>query len=672
MKRILFLLLGLGASLIGGAVADAENRTAPLIGAQVFVEPGQTPEEIDGYFRTLAENGMTVSRIRLFGSHILRPGGNWDFSLYDTAFDSAEKWGIKLFVTLFPPTDPFADVGGFKFPFSKAHLEEIRSYIDASVGHFKDHPALYAWVLQNEPGSEGKSFPESDLLEELREEWSSRNLQSRPADYEPLRADFDEERFHNWCIDWYLGWICDQVRKQDKVHGTHANPHQLLDNLKEYDFRTYEDFLTSLGVSMHLSWHFGYFDRCQFPLGISVMSDIIRSAAGNNPFWITEMQGGNVIYSGRRVLCPTAPEISQWLWTGIGAGAEGVIFWMLNPRAAASESGEWALTDYLGEPSDRLLAAADVAAVLKENSGLFAEAVPVRSDITILYNKESLWAQARAAASVADSINEGRKSSAVIKSLLGAYEAISAWGTVPDVCELQDYDWSSPEGKCVVLPDMISLPSDCTDKLDDFVRNGGRLIATGLTGYYNEGRQCMFMGGKFPLKDCFGASVREFKADENGYFTMDMAEPGLKLPAHLWKGILKPETAEVIAYDGENPVAVRNTCGSGEVIWIPSLIELGGWHRDIMPLAGLYGHWCAPQIASAPLSFTSPVTNVVMRQMVSGNRNIAVIVNKNTEPVELRLNRRLPRDTEFIYGSAEISGDRLVAGPDSCTVIEYE
>lgn len=60
------------------------------------------------------------------------------------------------------------------------------------------------------------------------------------------------------------------------------------------------------------------------------------------------MQGGNVTASGREVLCPTAREITQWLWTGIAAGAEGVIFWTLNQRASALEAGEWGMLDFQG------------------------------------------------------------------------------------------------------------------------------------------------------------------------------------------------------------------------------------------------------------------------------------------------------------------------------------
>lgn len=127
---------------------------------------------------------------------------------------------------------------------------------------------------------------------------------------------------------------------------------------------------------MHLSWHFGYFTRAQYPLGISLMADIIRSGAGKNPFWITEMQGGNVTASGREVLCPTAREITQWLWTGIAAGAEGVIFWTLNQRASALEAGEWGMLDFQGRPSDRLTAASEVARTAKAHKSFSARPGP--------------------------------------------------------------------------------------------------------------------------------------------------------------------------------------------------------------------------------------------------------------------------------------------------------
>ena len=152
--------------LAGTAGVRAQQCDVPQIGAQVFVEPGQTPEDIDGFFRLLHDNGMKVARIRMFGAHMYR-GGEWDFSLYDEAFRAADKYGVRLFATLFPVTDELNDVGGFKFPRSKAHLREIDDYITAVVSHFRQYESLWTWVLQNEPGSGGTRVAMTDLAREV-------------------------------------------------------------------------------------------------------------------------------------------------------------------------------------------------------------------------------------------------------------------------------------------------------------------------------------------------------------------------------------------------------------------------------------------------------------------------------------------------------------------------
>ena len=117
---------------------------------------------------------------------------------------------------------------------------------------------------------------------------------------------------------------------------------------------------------------------------MSANDEIIRSGAGPLPFWLTELQGGNNLYSGGKPICPTKEETTQWLWTTLGAGAKGVIFWALNPRAAIDEPGEWALITFQREASDRLTAAHEVIRTLKQNAALIANAKPLHSGITLL------------------------------------------------------------------------------------------------------------------------------------------------------------------------------------------------------------------------------------------------------------------------------------------------
>ena len=73
------------------------------------------------------------------------------------------------------------------------------------------------------------------------------------------------------------------------------------------------------------------------------------------------------------------------------------------------------------------------------------------------------------------------------------------------------------------------------------------------------------------------------------------------LPAHLWKGILTPDKAQAIAMHGDDVVGTRHRYGKGEAVWLPSLIELGGWHGDNKGVADFYGTYCRGQIDRAPL-----------------------------------------------------------------------
>ncbi|MDR1720646.1 MAG: hypothetical protein LBR67_11110, partial [Dysgonamonadaceae bacterium] len=143
-----------------------------FIGAQIIIEPGQSPEQIESWFRLLNENGMNVCRIRMFEDFMKTTTGEWNFSLFDCAFKAAEKYGISVFATLFPASRNNS-VGGFKFPGDEEHLKQISEYIKHVVTHFKAFPSMYAWVLINEPGT-GGVIPQNALAEKHLEVWKAK------------------------------------------------------------------------------------------------------------------------------------------------------------------------------------------------------------------------------------------------------------------------------------------------------------------------------------------------------------------------------------------------------------------------------------------------------------------------------------------------------------------
>jgi beta-galactosidase len=223
-------------------------------------------------------------------------------------------------------------------------------------------------MLMNEPGI---GSIEGDFAKKKYSEWKLSHPQKELSEKGfPILADFSRQMFLLEYNTWYLNWIAGEIKKYDTRHEIHVNSHAMFQLCSIYDFPAWRKFLTIFGGSTHPAWHFGYFDREKYSVAMSANCEMIRSGAGEIPWMITELQGGNNIYSAYAPLCPTKEEIAQWLWIAIGTEARGSIFWTLNPTISISEAGEWGMIDYQYKPTDRLIAASEDAGALLKNGAV--------------------------------------------------------------------------------------------------------------------------------------------------------------------------------------------------------------------------------------------------------------------------------------------------------------
>jgi len=664
MKRLILCFALLSAASLSAAPDDA----LPQIGAQVFIEPGQTPKDIDDWFRILEENEMPVCRIRMFETHLRKPDGTYDFALYDEAFRAAERHHVRIFATIFPADNT---VGGFKYPKSEAHLKEIESFVKVLVGHFKAFPALDTWVLQNEPGT-GGSYPDNDLSRRLRKEWRAAHPASDCVNAGYRQANFDDAEFQRSYTTWFLNWYAQQVHAVDPGRHLHVNNHAIFSNFPEYDFPAWRTFLTTLGASAHPSWHFSMFRREQFTLALSANNEIIRSGAGPLPFWLTELQGGNNLYSGGKPICPTKEETVQWLWTTLGCGAKGVIFWSLNPRATIDEPGEWALITFQREASDRLLAARDVIRTLKRTPDLFAGATPLHSGITLLLSRESFWTDKKQKLGGAEQY-EARAGGAPMKATIAWYEALTENGIPSDLVEMDAFDWNQAnyKGQVVILAHQLAIPSRDWPRLTRFVERGGKLIVEGATGYFDEHQVCVMQTG-FPLAGLLGGSVSEFKALGERFEISLKAGP--HLPAHLWRGTIKNETATPLAAEGKEVFATRHAVGQGETLWIPSLIGMGAWQRDNAPLGKFARSEVLGTIADLPVLFKRQEKLALLKTLLSGDSLITVMVNKDktAKKIPLLVKKGFKPTRLFADKGGHATASSATLAPEETLVIRWD
>ncbi|MES2830335.1 MAG: beta-galactosidase trimerization domain-containing protein [Bacteroidota bacterium] len=625
------------------------------IGAEIFIEPGQTAAEINGWFETMSRHGMKLTRIRMFENY-MHKDGVWDFSLFDIAFIAAEKHGVLIYANLFPDTG-FDDVGGFKFCRDDAHLASVANYIKHLVIHFSDFSSLYGWVPINEPGL--GAMPDDELAANHFKLWKSELAANEYTSNGFTTFDLAEERFLLHYNTWFLKWLTEEIRKYDPIRPIHVNNHDIFKHAAEYDFPAWREFLSSLGGSAHASWHFDYFNREQYAVGMSANAEMLRSGAGDLPWFMTELQGGNNTYSGKTPLCPTAAEIAQWLWINIGSGSKGGMFWCLNPRRSGFEAGEWGMLDYLDEPTDRVQMAGAISAAIDRHERLVDDAVVLDSGLSVIYTRESLWIEKLL--QIKSSHFEGRAVGGIMKSALAYFEALSEMGVHAAFQEIGEYDFSLANytGKAIILAHQVSIPSKYWNLLSEFIYKGGKLIVDGLTAYYDENAY-LIQGAQFPLRECFGAVVREFKL-VNDVYKVGFTDPLLSVDAHLWKGILKLDTAVSVAREKDETLACRNTYGAGSVLWMPSLIGLGGRITYYSGLCKLLSSELYGIIAELPVKFSRRQPGMLMKVLKNEGHFITVMVNKSGADVRLELDVPTLKLAQVVFSSIDPTGKRSEA-----------
>ncbi len=646
------------------------NFQVPEIGAEVFIERGQTEQEIDTLFCQLKNNGMTITRIRLFEPYMRTADGQWDFSLFDRAFAAGDKYGIKIYGNLFPDTS-FEDVGGFKFPRDNAHFASIREYIKNVVPHFSLFKSCVGWVPINEIGS--GSLPKDEFTQKRFEDWKEATISdksSRSGGYEHL--DFAEDRFLWEYNTWYLEWLCDEIRKYNPDARLHVNGHALFNSIKEYDFPKWRRFLSIFGGSAHASWHFGNFERDRYSIAMSATSEIIRSGAGNLPWFMTEIQGGNNIFSALAPLCPTAEEIAQWLWIILFSEAKGAMFWCLNPRASGFEAGEWAMLNYQYQPSDRMIAASGVIKTVNQNASLFSNLKEEESGLNILYVRETMWVENKLNISSPITSYQGRSAGAGINSSLAYFEALCEMGIQCNFKEICEFDFLKDDytGVTIILSQQVAIPRDYNEKLIGFVAKGGRLIMDGLSDYYDENAICQWMH-VHPLAQILGGSIKEYKMRDD-LFPIKFSDPNLSLSAHLWQGSIERSTGVPISGDSHSVYAVKNNFGKGMVVWVPTPLGLGAWvSKNFEDLSQFILHYVF--IGKNSLRFEYYQKGLLMKTVKAGNATLTMIVNKSPDNREVQIinNEKLHPEVIFSNKGGMVKSDVVKIASEETLIVVW-
>jgi beta-galactosidase len=652
-----------------------KSQNYPNIGAQIWIEPGQTKQEIDDWFKLAAQNKMYSARLFIMWNYIEKKSGQFDFTLYDWAFEAANKYGVKIEATLTSIHGPvhisqkFHGRPQFNELFaSEEIMKRSAVYIDKTVNRYKNNKALGSWWILNEPR---RFDPNSELATSQLQEWVKNKYKTidkvneawienysgfSDIKYDPL---WEKGSYFYWptpSIDWYqfqrdfltynLQWIADEIRKYDKKHLITMNPANVFESAHQYDLPAYKKFNDVLGASMHASWQLRFMKRNQYGYAVAGISEILRGVAPEGKFWISELQGGNNTWSGKTAMCPDSLDLAQWIWTGIGSGARKVIYWALNYRRQGIEAGEWGLFGFRGEDTDRSRVTAKMNEIVELNKDFFQYSHPHKSKISLILSPETMRVLLHI-----DAFESGAElfdKNAHVMSIMMWFVAMSEMGYQVDIRYFNDYEWESDEtGRIAILSNAIAIPSEVIPKMEKFVANNNKLVAEGLTGFFDEYETNTFIKG-FEMENLLGGRMIDlrYKDTLNNYNYQ-----GENIPAYTWKPYLKPITGDVVGNSREEVFAIRNKFGSGETLWIPPCFSLGAYPDNTKALSLLAHSEFSDVLHQQPFYFEKYTKGALMRILKSGNQYMTVVTNNEKGAIELTIVNNLNLSPKIIFGN---------------------
>ena len=168
-----------------------------------------------------------------------------------------------------------------------------------------------------------------------------------------------------------------------------------------------------------------------------------------------------------------------------------------------------------------------------------------------------------------------------------------------------DFIWPESENldqyKAIIVPALYAAPDELLIRLNQYVENGGTLIASFKTAFANENVKVSHEVQPHILSNCFGVHYDQFTFPKNVGLTGEVIpeKPDQKGNAHpaakVFMELLVSEGAEVLAsyehYNWKDYAAItRNRYGKGQAVYIGCMTDeetLKSVYKAVLPEAGV-------------------------------------------------------------------------------------
>ncbi len=546
----------------------------------------------------MQEAGINFVRMGEFAWVKMEPQeGHFDFAWLDRALKVLNAHGIKAVLgtpTASPPAWLYAkypdiavmDANGVRYRYGSRrnyclHNQEFRAatarIVSAMAKHYKDHPGVIGWQIDNELSDPKCYDPVSQAafqawcqrkyhtLDALNAAWGTifwghtyESWQEIPLPWNTLFNTYnpslvlDFDRFQSDSTHDYLDFQTTILRKIAPHQAITENEMGMFQETNWYDLNRSLDFVAWDNYPMM------YKDLTQYSVA-GLAHDVMRGSKDNQNYMMMEEEGGVggwATFIGHQ---SPAALYRVWDYQSVAHGADGICYFRWRTSRYGTEQYWEGILDQDSYRNSRYFMVQQTGKELQQLTPLL-HGSSIVSPVALLNSPDSRWALQN---------QPGVDDFQYDQQLQDYYDAFRRGGVNVDVAfppsDLSAY-------RIVVAPALYVSDQALVDKLNAYVMNGGTLILTFRSGVKDEHNVVTDRTLPGPFAGLAGVAIHEFDPQLNE--EQEIVGLGETLfPTRCWSDILEPTTAKVLATYGKgyyagNPALTENEVGKGRVYYV--------------------------------------------------------------------------------------------------------
>jgi beta-galactosidase len=510
--------------------------------------PEHWPEELwaDDYKRMVEMNFSTI-RIGEFAWSIFEPSdGEFTFELFDRAINLAYENGLKVVIgtpTATPPvwlTHNYPEVlnvskEGVQYQHgqrrhynynSKVYRFFSERIVRKIVDHYKKHPAVIGWQIDNELNCETNVFySDADhlafriwvknkykTLDNLNQAWGTVVWNQTYSDWEqiyltrPVISDspnphhsLDEKRFFSDSAISFAKLQSNIIRELAPNHWVttnglfgHLDNHKMTNDL--LDFFAYDSYPNFSTI---------YPDKGENPLLDRKWSLNLSNARSISPsFAIFEQQSGPGGWvTQMEQPSPKPGQMRLWTYQSIAHGADMLLYFRWRTATKGTEIYWHGINDYHNQSNRRVVEATKIGSELRLISNQIKSA-KYQAEVAILKDYDNEW----------DGEMDLWHGPFTSKSNIEWFKALQYKHIPSDIVYIQDdtavEDLS--KYKLLIYPHPAIVSERTANLLKEYTMHGGKIVFGCRSGYKDQTGQCYSKPFPGVIGDLCGITVEEF------------------------------------------------------------------------------------------------------------------------------------------------------------------